>query len=257
MKISLWKLLLILFISYSCQSENSEGKKTLVQNSLLEQNVIFQASGTEPNWQIQINVNRRIKIESDTKYSNLTTPDSKVNPIMDVAATSYHAETKSTEIRLEIFKQECIDKTSGDTLSYMTNLYIKFKNEDEFTKFGGCGKYLPDYRLNDIWVLEKLNGKEIDQTSFKNKRPYLEINLKDLKVMGFAGCNNFSGSIAFEGPDLIFSENLAMTRMACPNLDFESEFVQALTRSSLMQEISDNKLILKRGEIELIFKKVD
>ena len=257
MKTIFFILSLPVLLGIQCQPEFANENQLLEQKSNQPTHIIFKASGNEPSWEVTINVDGGMKFISESEIGSIKAPNSKKIPIMDVAATSYVADTESANIRVDIFKDECINQLSHDTLGYRVEVFVKKSFDEEFSEFFGCGKYLPDYRLNDIWVLEKLNGKEIDRTLFKNERPYFEINIKDSRVLGFAGCNDFNGKFTFEGPDIIFSKNLAMTLMACPNLEFESEFVRSLTRSSLMYSIANNKLVLTRGDVELVFKKVD
>lgn len=250
-------LAMLMLIFFYCQPEreknNNEAKKNLTKNT----DIIFQGSGAEPNWEVKINVNGGIHFISDTEIKNAVTLNSKIIPIMDVAANSFQGETDSTNIRVEIFKNKCIDSQSGDTLTYKTKVMVKKSSDEKYYEFEGCGKHYPDYRLNDIWILVGLNGSKIDEALFKKKRPYIEINLEERKVFGFAGCNNFNGSIAFEGLDIIFNKDMAVTMMSCPNLEFESNFIKSLTRSSLTHSIVNNELILERGDVKLEFRKSD
>lgn len=255
MKKTLLFLLILVFGGFQCQTENEDAQ--IVRKSIEPTNIIFSAYGEDPKWEITIGASGVIQFISKTEISEVNFPNSKETPIMDVAARSYVAETESANIRVEIIKEECVNQLSLDTLSFRTRVMVKNSGKEKFTEFLGCGKYLPDYRLNDIWVLERLNGKEVDKTLFENKQPYFEIHIKDSRVLGYAGCNNFNGKFTFEGPDIRFSKNMAMTMMACPNLEFESEFVRSLTRSSLKHSFIDNKLVLSRGDVELVFKKVD
>ncbi len=248
-------LLVLVSLGFQCQTENEDA--SIIRKSIQPTNIIFTASGESPKWEITISTSGVIEFISKTEISKINFPNSKEIPIMDVAAKSYVAETESSNIRVEIFKEECVSKLSNDTLSFRTKVMVKNSGKEKFTEFLGCGKYVPDYRLNDIWVLERLNGKEVDKTLFENKQPYLEIHIKDSRVLGYAGCNNFNGKFTFEGPDILFSENMAMTLMACPNLELESEFVRSLTRSSLKHSFTNNKLVMSRGDVELVFKKVD
>ena len=248
-------LFLLGLMGFKCGS--AEEDSNVVQNAVQPTNIIFKANGTNPNWELSIKIGGAIEFRSDTKISRVNTPTSEEIPIMDVAATSFHAETETNKIRVEVFGDECINGTSTDTLAYRAKVFISNLGESEFIELSGCGMYLPDYRLNDIWVLEKMNGDPIDKEQFKNKRPYMELHIKDSRVLGFSGCNNFNGNFSFAGPDIIFSKNMAMTLMACPNMEFESEFINSLSRSSLKHSISNNKLTLSRGDVKLIFQKVD
>jgi len=143
---------------------------------------------------------------------------------------------------------------SGDKSSYSVRIEIVKNNKSTF--LSGCGNYITDSRLHDIWVLEQLNGKKVSLADFTKELPNLEINSSTNKFMGFAGCNSMNGTIFFERGLLRFT-NIITTRMFCGGNNKENEFLKAL-QSTTNYKVENLRLILTNpaGEL-LVFKKVD
>lgn len=112
-----------------------------------------------------------------------------------------------------------------------------------------------DYRINDIWALETMLGKDA-KSFFSTEVPNLEINLKDNKVSGFGGCNNYFSAITSIENNYFLLESIAATKKYCMDIP-ENAYLK------LLQEANNYKLdgltlILQKDEQELLrFKKVD
>jgi heat shock protein HslJ len=145
---------------------------------------------------------------------------------------------------------------SGAISPYKVSIEIKNNNETNYQKTEGCGKYITDYRLHDIWVLEELNGYKIFIADFQKELPRIEIHAAENRFMGFGGCNSISGSLFFEN-DLLKFNNITSTLMACAENNKEDNFVKAL-QSSTTYSIKNNRLTLSNpsGKL-LVFRKVD
>lgn len=68
----------------------------------------------------------------------------------------------------------------------------------------------------------------------------LEFNAADTMVTGRTNCNRFFGKYELKGQQLEF-ENLGMTRMACPEMQYEDAFVKMLDEVD-RYEIDGSKL---------------
>jgi len=103
--------------------------------------------------------------------------------------------------------------------------------------YGGAGR---------VWTLTELNGAPFDA------RATLTFP-EDGKISGQAACNGFSGPMTapypwFEVGDMI------VTRMACPDLDKETAYLQALGQAT-QSEVADDTLILSNDDgLEMVFK---
>jgi copper homeostasis protein (lipoprotein) len=83
---------------------------------------------------------------------------------------------------------------------------------------------------NRRWLLIELNGRPIEP-SVDREAPYLELDSAESRVSGNASCNRFFGTYELNaGERLRFGDRMGSTMMACPDLDREREFLDALTR---------------------------
>jgi heat shock protein HslJ len=91
--------------------------------------------------------------------------------------------------------------------------------------------------VNTYWKLVELNGAAV-RTHPDQREVHVLFEARESKARGFAGCNQFFGNYKTIGDSLRF-EPLASTQMACPHLDEESAFLNALgkvTTYSIMGE---------------------
>lgn len=95
--------------------------------------------------------------------------------------------------------------------------------------------------LRDVrWELRELAGQtspDMEQT------PYLVLDEGKARVEGRAGCNKFSGPYTAPAVGQLRLGPLATTRMACPDLAAEGNFLQALNTTQHYR-ISGNTLSL-------------
>ncbi|WP_435137708.1 META domain-containing protein [Formosa sp. A9] len=172
----------------------------------------------------------------------------------DANIKMYRAETESATIQAEIKMKGC---TNNDSISpYSVSIKIKPTGNTDFENFEGCGAYITDYRLHDIWILETLNGIKVETEDFNTERPNMEINTTENTFAGFAGCNAMRGAIFSEQSKLRFT-NVITTRKMCLPTNKEQEFLKALQASTHFK-IENNRLYLSNPSTEtLVFKKVD
>ncbi|REG99420.1 META domain-containing protein [Flavobacterium aquicola] len=143
---------------------------------------------------------------------------------------------------------------SGDKLPY--SVRIEIVKEGQSIKLSGCGNYITDFRLHDIWVLEKLNGEIVTSENFARELPNLEINSISNTFMGFAGCNRMNGTIFFEKGLLRFTD-VVTTKMACGENNKEVVFLKTL-QSTTHYKVENLRLTLTNSSgNKLVFKKVD
>ncbi|MFL0353170.1 META domain-containing protein [Xanthomarina sp. GH4-25] len=213
----------------------------------------FSASGTEPFWNLEVS-EKQIVFKTPIDSIKM----SHVEPILaqDSNVKLYKIETESTKMTIQISQMDCTNAMSGKVSPYSVTIEYKKGIETEFQKLEGCGRYMTDYRLHDIWVLETLNGKTITKEDFPKEFPSMEIHAADNKFMGFAGCNRMNGKIFFE-KDLLRFTKIATTKMLCEPNNKEAEFLKAL-QSSISYSIENNRLTLSSPSgILTVFKKVD
>jgi len=90
-------------------------------------------------------------------------------------------------------------------------------------------KAIHDSRIEDKkWLLTELTGWEIDPAGNGHKA-FIYLESDRSHVSGNAGCNRFFGTYMLPGSDRIrFSDGMGSTRMACPDMEAERRFMEAL-----------------------------
>jgi heat shock protein HslJ len=112
-------------------------------------------------------------------------------------------------------------------------------------------------RLNDIWALESIQGKKLELVD-GIKRPQLEIQLRDMRLMGNDGCNGLFGSINYLDDNKITFGPIAGTRMFCHPMDISDRFNQQLNNvTGYTLKALKLRLLDSAGEELLLFRKVD
>ena len=169
----------------------------------------------------------------------------------------YRLETEKLIIHIDILREECINSMSGHKSPYVAKISYRLTSEEGLKSVDGCGQFMTDYRLHDIWALESLEGFELDHNEMGEKLPSLEINAHENSFTGFTGCNRMNGQLGYRHRMIRF-QRIATTRRYCP----DSSLIETTLLEYLKQwnsyTIANNRLILKRGNRETaIFRKID
>lgn len=216
----------------------------------------FYARGNEPNWVLEIDFEKSMRF-SEMNGIEISTPAVEGVKAQDSDVTNFRAVTESGELSVTISKEVCQDNMSGELFDYNVRVQFRRSNQSEFTEFNGCGEYLYDYRLNDIWVMEEMTGVELKKENLLKGLPMFEFNLSEKRFSGHAGCNQISGGFDLKGDKITFG-NLISTKMACPDMTVEQKVLQALNSKKFTYRMEKLKLVLESDSgIKMIFKKVD
>lgn len=232
--------------------DTSAQVKSLPEKKVIT-DVFFKANGTEPFWNLAIS-DKLIKLK--TISDSILTPYTEPVLAQDSNIKYYTLHTELAKLNIQINQKECVNAMSGLVSPYSVSVEYKKGKDVNFTKLEGCGQYTTNYRLHDIWVLEKLNGTEINETDFKKDVPLMEINTTTNSFIGNTGCNSMRGKLFFEREILRFTDIATTTKM-CSNNNQEHAFLNAL-KSSTAYKIENNRLYLFNPSEELlVFKKID
>jgi len=251
-------LLLLSLLIISCKTaagkqSNANSSSGTSQDDL---NFYFKATGNEPFWGIKIGNEQIIFTSLIPGKESITFPAVAAVRAMDANVKMYKVSNETTSATITIQQLDCQDSMSGAISPYSVKVEIKNNSELEAKKLSGCGKYITDYRLHDIWVLEELNGYKVFETDFQKEFPRLEINSTENRFSGFGGCNSITGQIFYEKEVLRFTK-VVSTLMACPTGNKEGDFLKAL-QSTTNYSIENNRLTLSNPSGKLIvFRKVD
>jgi hypothetical protein len=178
-----------------------------------------------------------------TDLPEMNTPPGREDKAQDADVTRYFAQIEAGTLIVTVLRAECADAMSGEQFPFKTRVDVKRPSDNDYTSFEGCGRYVMDSRLNDIWVLTLFGDRQLETQDFRKGLPVLEFHLNDNRVVGSTGCNQISGKVRMRGNKITIGQ-LATTRMACPNMAFEQEFLSAITNKSFQYSIDAGRLML-------------
>lgn len=253
------KVIFILFVFgfLSCDTtKKSSSTQVAFEANLLKskEEGYFRAVGKDSSWILEIS-EQQIRFKNSKKQIDLTALHVEPIRAADANVKLYTVQSGDENAQISIYAQSC-EGYNNQKSDYKVEIKWKkgFNSEEEL--FSGCGNYSIDYRLYDNWVLESIEGKELDRTLFQNNLPLMEINSSTQKIHGFSGCNRFNGSI-FQERDLLRFTQIISTKMACDQLSFEVTFLKVLQQST-GYKIKNNRLFLTQSDqVIAVFRKID
>lgn len=237
-------------------SPESEGGGLDFLQRKFQNDIQFYAVGNEPFWSLDINTNLFIRFNiMDSMSMNLPA----VKPILSDNGQTlvYYTKLQQQQLIIEADPVECIDNMSGQVFSHtisieaidgtIKNVYVK-----------GCGMYVPDFRLNDKFMLAAINGREIDISVFGKNPPNIVFDFEEMRVSGSSGCNGYGGQFKFKGQQEISIGVLQSTLKACDNMDIETKMYSILQNGTFSFDISNSgTLKLYNGADVLVFRRAD
>lgn len=225
---------------------------------LWERGIDFYSRGNEPSWALDIDFDQGIKFTTLDDISIKTAiPD--VDKAEDDNITRIRAKIDPGDIVITIREEGCTDNMSGEAFKNKVTVVLNSEGDENYQIFEGCGQYVPDYSLHDIWVLTTINGESLEPDRFPDKgSPTFEFYAEEGRVSGHAGCNNFNGSFYVAEKNVIHFEPMAMTRMMCADMEIENLIEKSVAGKRLKYEIKNMHLTLEGYDgTVLVFKKVD
>lgn len=118
--------------------------------------------------------------------------------------------------------------------------------------------YSQDNRVNDIWALVKFKGEELKKEQFSSTKPYIEIKIAQSKIGGNTGCNDFLISAEIKEDKIIIGNDITITKKACDDMGFETNFISALIGKTYTYKIENMKLYFSEEDMVVFeFKKID
>lgn len=99
--------------------------------------------------------------------------------------------------------------------------------------------------LNGTWAVKEIDGQSVNVPDMK-----LVIDVDEGKLHGNTGCNIINGNLEtdMEAANSISFQGIAMTRMACPDGNYETQFVMALEEASKAKPLQNNRVALLNSE---------
>ncbi len=99
--------------------------------------------------------------------------------------------------------------------------------------------------LNGTWAVREISGQSVDVPDMK-----LVIDVDEGKLHGNTGCNIINGSLEtdMDSANSISFQAIGMTRMACPDPNYETQLVVALEEAMKAKPLKEGKVALLNSE---------
>ena len=103
------------------------------------------------------------------------------------------------------------------------------------------------------WRVTKLNGKEITVDAYNTKEAHIILKTDGNQLTGHSGCNSFFGGYTLNPGNKITFSPIGATRMACPNMETESQLFKVLGTVD-NYTINGDTLLLNKAEMAPLAK---
>ncbi|TAJ13799.1 DUF4377 domain-containing protein [Marinilabiliaceae bacterium JC017] len=109
--------------------------------------------------------------------------------------------------------------------------------------------------LYDIWGVVWMNGRDISPATVSQT---MELNTAKMSVLGQAGCNNYRGGFKFtDKTNGIEFTPLASTKMYCPNMKYEDEFMKTIASVDSFYRYNQTLIFFSQGKMVLQLRRID
>jgi heat shock protein HslJ len=241
-------------VNNASQSALLMSPTTLLEKSV--KGIDFVAMGNSPDWFLDIDLQNNMRFKNMVDKKEISAPASKQAASQNASVSRYFSDTENGLLIVTLTEENCSDKF-GNKFDHSVKVELKYKNDENSTLYKGCGKYLPDYRLHNIWVVTTLYGKDVPPDNSQKGAPELEINADSKMIIGHGGCNSFSGKVNVMSDEIHFGP-IASTRIACPEMQTENRFFEILSKPKLNFQFDGNSLrLLEAGTEVMTLKNVD
>lgn len=220
-----------------------------------EQETDFYADGRD--WDLSIDEDKAILFNSDIRGIHYHAPATKGLQPQDLNAIIYNVISENGSLSIRLTPDSCTNQKS-ERMPYSVN--ISLKNEaGEISTFEGCGLYLNNPVLNDIWALKswsRSSGDSLPNSTFPGN-PQIEINLQTNKVYGNLGCGDITGFISPKGNRLkIYNLDYTNSTHDCDS-KIARDLFDYLNFKDNYVSLDGLRLRLATDSDTLVFQKVD
>jgi hypothetical protein len=172
----------------------------------------------------------------------------------DLNAIVYRTSSGNESITLSAYPDSCKDASTGETFPYPVTGTHRTES-GEVSTYAGCGLFLTDPALNDIYVLRSWSAYADLRQEFEKEAPRFELHFQNNTVHGFDGRCHFFGKFEPMGDRLYFYE-LDFLDDACKK-DERSPFFDHLNIKEHIIRLENGQLKMVNGRDILTFTKVD
>ena len=103
--------------------------------------------------------------------------------------------------------------------------------------------------LNGTWQVVEIEGQSVNVPGMK-----LVIDVEEGKIHGNTGCNIINGTLEtdMDAANSISFQSIGMTRMSCPDANYETQFVMALEEAMKAKPLKEGRVALLDGHDKVV-----
>lgn len=103
--------------------------------------------------------------------------------------------------------------------------------------------------LNGTWLVKEIEGKAVNVPDMK-----LVIDVDEGKLHGNTGCNIINGTLEtdMDAANSISFQSIGMTRMACPDANYETQLVMALEEAMRVNPLKEGRVALLGSQDKVV-----
>ena len=145
------------------------------------------------------------------------------------------------------------DNSSDHTApSFLVGENILFMLDSEGNRITGNLEEM--YKLHKVmasleghaWVLTTIEGVEVSETDFPNKKPWILFDTENDRLSGFAGCNLLTGPYTIQDDNSLTFGAIASTKMFCPDVQGEQLFLTMLSNTAKYQVTTEQLTLIDK-----------
>ncbi len=103
--------------------------------------------------------------------------------------------------------------------------------------------------LNGTWLVTEINGENVNVPDMK-----VVIDVDEGRIHGNTGCNIINGTLEtdMDAANSISFQSIGMTRMACPDPNYETQFVMALEEAMKAKPLKEGRVALLDSQDKVV-----
>jgi hypothetical protein len=218
----------------------------------------YYAWGNNPVWELDMDFDTIFRFRKGEEIQlSVAAVEADEVPSPATGRQVFKSISDKAEMIITLTKEYCVDNSTGETTGYMVSVQVKSFPDTVFRHFEGCGAYVADIRLQNVWTIKKAGDTELTRVDFPDEMPRMEINIKEGRVNGFDGCNSFSGILSVAGNKIIFGDFFG-TKMACENMELSTKILGLISGKELEFQFDEKYLRLTdKGAPVLILQNIN
>ena len=106
------------------------------------------------------------------------------------------------------------------------------------------------------WKLISVGGAAVQPPAEGAREAHIILKKADSRVTGSGGCNLINGTYELKGRSRIAFSQMLSTKMACPGMDTETRFLQALAETDRYVIIGETLTLYDDGKVVAVLQAV-